>query len=224
MTVTAPPIPRYTRPPRRYLRPIEPLIFPAFDPEAGAEPLRHLAIRTALWQAIRADFPGPLACGCGQDVLWDEHDPSARCVPDVFVCLGKEPPRDATWNTWEHGTPELVIEVIDPWDARDRNWEEKLAQYRALGTRELVRFDADDGRRPIRIWDRIDRDLVERDAADPRISRCDTLDAFFCVRGDAKYGPWLYLAHDRDGREPYPTEAYARQRESEARERAERAP
>jgi hypothetical protein len=80
--------------------------------------------------------------------------------------------------------------------------------------RELVRFDPDDAIAPLRIWDRIDDDLAERD---PK----DTLDAYFCVRSDPMFGPWLYLSRDPQGLDPYLTPEEARQRENEARQKAE---
>jgi len=183
------------------------------------ETTRHLALRTALWQAIQLGFAGRLAAGSDQFVYWNGRDPSACCAPDVFVCLGKPQTAFATWKTWEQGTPELAIEIISAGDTRDRPWDQKLARYRELGCSELVRFDPDDVRRPLRIWDRIQDDLVERDPTDPLFSRCDTLGAFFCIRDDELYGPWLYLARDPDGRHPFPSEAEARQREAEARQR-----
>jgi hypothetical protein len=49
----------------------------------------------------------------------------------------------------------------------------------------------------------VDEDLIERDAGDPEFSHCDTLDAFYCVREHPTYGPWIFLARDREGRDPY---------------------
>jgi hypothetical protein len=222
MIVTAQrPAPQDSTPPRRYLRPVQPLHFPAADAEEMGETTRHLALRTALWQAIQLGFGGRLATGSDQFVYWNGGDPSACCAPDIFVCLGKPQTAFATWKTWEHGTPELAIEIISEWDTRDRQWDQKLARYRELGCSELVRFDPDDLRRPLRIWDRVQDDLVERDPTDPLFSRCDTLDAYFCIRNDAMYGPWLYLGRDRNGRDPYLSEAEARQREADARQQAE---
>jgi Putative restriction endonuclease len=217
MTVTAPARSPHA-PPRRYLRPVEPLVFPAFDGEEMGETPRHLRLRTALWQAIELGFAGKLAVGSDQFVYYNGRDPKACCAPDVFVCLGKPQTPFPTWKTWEMGTPDLAIEIVSETDARDRAWDEKLFRYRELGVRELVRFAPDEAR-PLRIWDRVDDDLVERDPADALFSRCDVLDAYFCVRADATYGPWLYLARDPQGRDPYPSESEAREREAEARQR-----
>jgi Uma2 family endonuclease len=211
MTVTTPRLTPHSPPPRRYLRPVEPLVFPAVDAEEMGETTRHLALRTALWQALQLGFAERLATGSDQFVYYNGSEPTACCAPDVFVCLGKAQTAFETWKTWEQGTPELAIEIVSATDARDSAWNEKLARYRELGNRELGRFDPDDARHPLRIWDRVQDDLVERDPTDPLFSRCDTLDAFFCIRNDARYGLWLYLAHDREGRDPYPSEAEARE-------------
>jgi Uma2 family endonuclease len=219
MTVTAPRSTLQTPPPRRYLRPVQPLHFPAEDAEEMGETPWHLELRTALLQAIRLGFAGTLTASSEQFVYWNGSDPNACCCPDVFVCLGEEQTLSGTWKTWEHGTPDLAIEIISASDARDRQWDEKIARYRELGCSELVRFDRDDAQRPLRIWDRVRDDLVERDPADPLFSRCDTLGAYFCVRNDARYGLWLYLARQPDGSGPYPSEAEARKREVEARKR-----
>jgi hypothetical protein len=219
MTVTSPRHSTRNQPPRRYLRPVEPLLFPATDGEEMGETSRHMTLRTALWQAIQLGFAGRLAVGSDQFVYYNGRDPSACCAPDVFVCLGKPQTAFETWKTWEHGTPELAIEIISAHDARDRMWDEKLRRYRELGNRELVRFDPDDATQPLRIWDRVEDDLVERDPGDALFPRCDTLDAHFCIRSDAMCGPWLYLSRDPHGRDPYVTPEEARQRETEARQR-----
>jgi hypothetical protein len=49
---------------------------------------------------------------------------------------------------------------------------------------------------PLRIWGRVEGDLVERDPAGAGFSRCDTLDAFFCLRGDGSRGFELRLSRD----------------------------
>jgi hypothetical protein len=200
------------------LRPIEPLCFPATDGEEMGETSRHMALRTALWQAIALGFGERLAVGSDQFVYFNGRDPAACCAPDVFVCLGKAQTAFETWKTWELGTPELAFEIISACNAREPAWDDKLRRYRELGNRELVRFDPDDAARPLRIWDRVDDDLVERDPTDPSFSRCDTLDAYLRIRTDPTYGPWLYLSRDPQGRDPYLTPEEARLR-AEARVR-----
>jgi Uma2 family endonuclease len=216
------------RPPRRrYLKPVAVVHFPAFDAEPVGETPRHLALRTALWQAIDLAFGDRVTTSSDQFVYFNGRDPKSCCAPDVFVSLRRTDPLPRTWKTWESGTPELAIEIVSDDDARDAVWNGKLDRYRELGCRELVRFDAESAL-SLRIWDRIDDDLVERDPADPLFARCDTLASYWCVRQDERYGRWLYLARDPEGREPYLSpaealkrEAEARQQEADARQRAE---
>jgi hypothetical protein len=206
---------------RRYLRPPEALYFPVEDAEPVGESPRHFELRTALWQALRLGFGNRAAVRSEQFVYYNGRDPGACCAPDVFVYLGGDKdPCAGAWRTWELGTPELAFEIVSASDARDRPWDEKLARYRELGVHELVRFDPD-ATQPLRIWDRVDEDLVERDASDPESSRCDTLDAFYCVREHPTYGPWLFLARDREGRDPYLSSEEALEVEADARRRAE---
>jgi Uma2 family endonuclease len=221
MTLAVPHPTSNDRPPhRRYLRPVAAVHFPAFDAEPMGETPRHLALRTALWQAIDLAFGDRVTVSSDQFVYFNGRDPKACCAPDVFVCLRRTDPLPRTWKTWERGTPELAIEIVSDDDARDAVWNEKLDRYRALGCRELVRFDAESAL-PLRIWDRIEDDLVERDPADPLFARCDTLEAYWAVRRDEKYGPWLYLARYPEGREPFPSPAEALKTETEARQQAE---
>jgi hypothetical protein len=180
---------------------------------------RHLELRTALWQAIRLGFGDRAVALSDCFVYYNGRDSSVCCAPDVLVRMGPgNSPETGSWKTWEHGTPELAIEIVSPSDARDQAWEEKIARYRELGVRELVRFDPDAMPFPLRVWDRVDEDLVERDPDDPEFSRCDTLGAFYCVRVDDAHGPWLFLSRDREGREPYLSSEEARLR-AEARVR-----
>jgi len=218
MVLTAPrPTTSDRPPPRRYLRPVAAIHFPAFDAEPMGETPRHLALRTALWQAIDLAFGDRVTTSSDQFVYFNGRDPRACCAPDVFVCLHKTDRLPPTWKTWESGTPELAVEIVSADDAPDARWDEKLERYRELGCRELVRFDPD-APSPLRIWDRVDDDLVERDPADPLFARCDTLDAYWGVRQDERYGPWLFLARDSEGREPYLSLEEALKRETEARQ------
>jgi hypothetical protein len=88
---------------------------------------------------------------------------------------------------------------------------------------ELVRFDADNADEPLRIWDFVDGDLVERDRASPSFATCRTLSAFWCVRTHHKLGLMLRLARDPEGRDLFPTHDEARgaadagRRDAEAR-------
>ena len=216
MTVTASrqDTPRNERLQRRYLRPTRPIHFPA--EEEVPETRRHLDLRTALYLAIRDTFADCATVGSDQFVYWDPTDPTQRCAPDVFVRLGQPDAQFDVWKVWERGAPDLAVEVISASDAADRPWEAKLRRYRKVGVQELVRFDPEDETSPLRIWDLVDGDLVERDPTDPIFRKCDALDCFWCLRPDQPSGVVLYLSHDEDGAHPCITNEEARRRDAEA--------
>jgi hypothetical protein len=88
-----------------------------------------------------------------------------------------------SWKTWEQGgVPELAVEIVSPNEGDGVTWDEKLARYFELGVKELVRFDPEEpeGRR-LRVWDRVEGDLVERVIADDR-TPCLTLGLAWTVR------------------------------------------
>jgi Uma2 family endonuclease len=89
-------------------------------------------------------------------------------APDVYVRLA--PSRDfaRSWKVWERGAPEVAIEIASDSDAPELAWQEKLARYRRLGVAELVRYDARDEARPLRIWDRLEGRLLEREVTELR--------------------------------------------------------
>jgi hypothetical protein len=227
MTVTNPiHAQRPTGTARRYLRVPEPKRF--IVEQEMPETRRHMRVRTGLFDAIHRAFAHQAHIGSDQFVYWDPTDPSQCCAPDLFVRLGGPDTEFDCWKTWDRGAPQLAVEVISQSDARDRPWELKVERYARLGVAELVRFDGEDAVRPLRIWDRVEGDPVERDPAGAGFSRCDTLDAFWCVRGDRTNGLDLRLSRDEAGTDLFLTseengqrEAEARQREAEARRQAE---
>jgi Uma2 family endonuclease len=188
---------------RRYVRSPVALFFPSG--EEMPETRRHLELRTALFQIIRAAFGDRAVVGSEQFVFWDPTDPAKRCAPDIMVRVGEADAPFDSWKVWERGAPHLAVEVISAGDSGDRPWEAKLERYRQLGVRELVRFDPDDIEAPLKIWDGIDGDLVERDGAAEGSRRCDTLACFWCVRPHPVLGQSLRLARDIAGHDLYPT-------------------
>jgi hypothetical protein len=68
-----------------------------------------------------------------------------------------------SWKTWEHGAPELCVEVLARDTSEYLSMREKRARYRTLGVRELVvfNFSAREGKR-LQVYDRVRGDLVER--------------------------------------------------------------
>jgi Uma2 family endonuclease len=191
------------RPQRRYVRAPQPIRFPesAEVPETGV----HLELRTALYLLVR-DFVGERgAVGSEQFVYWDPSDPRQCLAPDLIVRMGAEPGPFPTWKTWERGAPHLAVEVVSVFDTGARVWERKLAHYRKSGILEVARFDPDDGRAPLRLWDRVEGDLVERELVGNDALLCDTLGVYWCVRPDAVLGRALRLSRDALGAELVPS-------------------
>jgi hypothetical protein len=75
------------------------------------------------------------------------------------------------------------VEIVSPNEGDGIAWDEKLARYHQLGVRELVRFDpeAPEGQR-LRVWDRVNGDLVERRRDGDDHSRRITLGLVWTVR------------------------------------------
>ena len=129
------------------------------------------------------------------------------------------------WKVWERGAPHVAVEIVSPSDAPPGPWKKKLERYVQCGVPELVRFDpmAKAGR--LRIWDRLDGDLVERDVSSPAGHLCDALGLYWCLNVDPRLGLMLRLSRDSAGLELLPTleeaqrDAQARTREAEEQAR-----
>jgi hypothetical protein len=200
----------------RYVRAPVPVMFPS---EADVpETKRHLKLRTLLYELLDLAFADRAAIGCDQFVYWDPTDPKACLAPDAFVRLGEPDTLFRSWKAWEHGAPHVAVEIISESDERDRDWDGKLSRYRRLGVTELVRFDPEGSDRPLRVWDLVEQDLVERVLHEhAAASRC--LPGYWIVREHPGLGPSLRLSHDAEGAELYPTpqeRAEARVHELEA--------
>jgi virulence-associated protein VagC len=74
----------------------------------------------------------------------------------------------------------------------------KLARYQASGIAEVVRFDPEDVRAPLRVWDSIEGDLVERAPWSAALRECATLSSWWVVVS-TDHGAVLRLARDREG-------------------------
>ncbi|CAN5851141.1 hypothetical protein BH11MYX4_BH11MYX4_26730 [soil metagenome] len=200
----------------RYVRAPVPLHFPT-EAEMPESKL-HLALRTFLFQLLQFTFGESCCVGSEQFVYWRASDPKTCLAPDVFVKLGAKDSRFDSWKTWERGTPELAVEIVS--DSDRRGWDDKLAEYRDLGVRELVRFDseAESGQR-LRVWDRVEDDLVER-VLDAEAAESFVLRRFWVI-GDVEGIAGLRLAEDAVGLQllPSPLEAESRAREAESRAR-----
>jgi Uma2 family endonuclease len=203
----------------RYLRAPEPVYFPvsAEVPETN----ENLERRLSLYQSLKLEVAAAATIGSDQFVYWDPTTAKKCLAPDVFVRLGTPHQPFRAWKVWERGAPDLGVEIVSAADESEPDWNEKLARYRAAGVGEVVRFDAEDGERPLRVWDTLGGDLVERSPEDPHLSRCETLDLWWVIVTHEAIGPMLRLARDREGRDllPTPEEQAAKARESEAKAR-----
>ncbi|MGK3961003.1 Uma2 family endonuclease [Sorangium sp. So ce118] len=218
-TVRPPAAPRRPTRAHVYSRPPEPVYFP--ETEEVPETNRHLELRTALYLILKRELAQTATLGSDQFVYWDPRTSKKRLAPDAFVRLGVPHRTFRTWKTWLHGAPDLGVEIVSDSDEGEPDWDEKLERYRAAGIREIVRFHPEDRERPIRVWDALDGDLVERASDDPDLRACETLGLWWAVVEDPSLGPMLRLARDREGRDllPTPDEAEAQAREAETRAR-----
>ncbi len=211
----------------KYVRAPRPVHFPV---EAEVpETKRHLLLRTALFQIVQRLVAGRYAVGSEQFVYWNGSDPQRSLAPDVFVSTLQPDSVFDTWKTWERGAPQLAVEIVSESDSSEGSWTRKLERYQEAGIDEVVRFHpfAEPGRR-LRVWDRVDDDLVERVVSQER-ARCETLDAWWCVREERGLGAALRLSTDAGGQalvltpaEAAEQEAKLREQESVSREAAER--
>ncbi|HVH45277.1 MAG TPA: Uma2 family endonuclease, partial [Labilithrix sp.] len=166
------------------------------------ESRRHMRLRTTLYQTLDSVFAPENTLGCDQFVYFDATDPRRKLAPDAFVKLGVPDHDFDAYLVWEEGTPEVAFEVLSPSDTPERwTFKEKLRRYHALGVRELVciNVDAKAGKR-LRVWDRIDQDLVERVVTHDR-TPCLVLGLFMLVERVGVDPVALRLARDRAGRD-----------------------
>jgi Uma2 family endonuclease len=198
---------RYLREPRRIDFPVE---------ETVPENKRHLELRTLLYEVLKLAFGDRAAIGSDQFVYWNAADPRECLAPDVFVRLGVQDCYFDSWKVWERGAPELAVEIISRSDSGEALWNVKLERYHRLGVRELVLFDPDDDERPLRLWDYVDGDLVERLVENARSAQCDALELWWLAIPAADLGLTLRLSRDVEGTLllPTPTEAEASARRS----------
>ena len=220
----------------RHIRPVQPLHFPEQEPldEHMGQGRRHHRLCEALYQIVRAAVGLGHTVGADQFVYFDGANPKRCLAPDAFVTLDAPDHDFDSYLVWEEGTPHLAFEVLSPSDTPERwTFEQKLRRYRSLGVRELVTFhvDAPPGQR-LRVWDRLEHDLVERVVEDER-TPCVTLGltlliAPVAVDPELEYPACLRLARDAEGRDLFFTpeerarcESENARRESENARRAE---
>ena len=182
---------------------------------------RHLHRCHALYDMIRAVCVPEHTVGADQFVYFDAANPERCLEPDAFVTKGVPDHDFGAYLVWEEGTPDVAFEVLASGSPERWTFEEKVRRYHALGVRELVAFhvDAEPGER-LRVWDRIENDLVERVVTDDK-TPCLTLGVTLLVGPVEQYAVGLRLARDADGRDLVLTDAEGRRAEAEGRKQAE---
>jgi len=188
----------------QHVRSAQPLRFPEQEPESErmGQGRRHLKLCNALFEMLCAACVPEHTVGADQFVYFDAANPRRCLAPDAFVTLHVRDHDFDSYLVWEEGTPELAFEVLSPSDTPERwTFEEKVHRYRTLGVRELVTFhvDAPAGER-LRVWDRLEHDLVERVVVDDR-TPCVTLGLTLLVGPVEQYAVALRLARDPEGRD-----------------------
>jgi Uma2 family endonuclease len=178
----------------RYVRAPEPILFP--EEEEVPEGYVHLVVRTFLFRLLSYALGSGHTVGSDQFIYWNAATSALRLAPDAFVRLGHpQPAKLGSWQTWvTGGAPDLAVEIVSPNEGDGVTWDEKLSRYHQLGVIELVRFDPEgpEGRR-LRVWDRVQGDLVERALGGSERTPCLTLGVAWTVRmipapsGSAQY-------------------------------------
>ena len=177
---------------------------------------RHLELRTALYQILKHELAQRATIGSDQFVYYNPRTPKQKLAPDAFLKLGAPHETFRVWKTWERGAPDVAVEVVSDSDEGDEAWESKLDRYASAGIGEVVRFDPDNSERPIRVWDHVGGDLVEREPPQDGAFECGSLRLYWVAVAHPSFVRMLRLSRDREGRDLLPTPA-----EAEARERAE---
>ena len=178
---------------------------------------RHLRLCTLLFQFLELAFADVAAVGSEQFVYWDPTDPRACLSPDAFVRFGAKSEDFPSWKVWERGAPHVAIEIISESDAGEASWQEKLERYRHLGVSELVRFDPEMPEQPLRIWDFVGDDLLERRLFEPW-AQSRHLGGYWRPVDQAELGLTLRLSRDEPGLSLFLTLA---EQEAKARRAAE---
>ena len=215
--------------PIRHLRAPQPLNFPT-EAEVPEE-REHFALRAMLFDVLAFAFESYATVGCDQFVYWNGSDPKRCLAPDAFVYWGTPDANFRSWKTWERGTPQTAIEIASVFERTGGPWDQKLLRYRELGVSELLYFDADaaPGAR-LRIWDRVDDDLVEREVTGDA-SVCRSLsgrvpaypELFWRVMPSPRHRAALRLTEDFAGTRLLLTREEGEQRAREAEQRAREA-
>jgi Uma2 family endonuclease len=192
---------------------------------------RHFELRTLIFDFLRLAFGDVATIGSDQFVYWEPSNPRACLSPDAFLRFGAKDEHFRSWKVWERGVPQLAVEIISDSES-ELSWDEKFERYQQLGVSELIWFDPETPARPLRVWDLVGDDLLERYLPEP-IAESRQLGGYWLPVEDPTGGLTLRLSRDEHGLALFPTaaehnaqlflaEAEARQLETEARRAAER--
>ncbi len=166
------------------------------------ETKRHLRLRTLVWQFLELAFSEVAAVGSEQFVYWDPADIRSCIAPDAFVRFGAPDDEFRTWKVWERGAPQVAIEIIS--DSDEPGWDQKLERYRRMGVSELVWFNPDLPEQPLRVWDFVGDDLLERRLLE-RWAQSRHLGGYWLPVEVPGKGLTLRLSHDERGAHLFPT-------------------
>lgn len=168
----------------------------------------------------------PAHVGADQFIYWEEHNPTRRLAPDVYVLPGVD--RHVvipSWKTWETGiVPSFALEIVGSDITKD--YLDGPAEYSKLGVTELVVFDphaTSTSRTRVRfqVFRRVaKRGLVRVEVSQGDRVRSKVLKVWLrsvTVDGSVR----IRLAEGPEGDTLFPTEAEAERAEKEA-ERAEK--
>jgi Uma2 family endonuclease len=178
----------------------------------------HFELRVLLYQLLCDHLELDAIVGSDQFVYYDAGDPSRCVTPDVYVQLKPSAGKIRSWKTWERGSPDVGVEIVSPSDAPQLPWSEKLRRYQSLGVHELVRFhpEARPGEPMLRIWDRVEGGLLERDLKEGPC-HSSVLDVRWVVTGADDHAQALRITQSSSSDALVPTRKEARQAEAEAR-------
>lgn len=197
----------------RYLTAVTPLHFPesAEMPESEL----HLELRTLLYHLLKDYLGQGATVSSNQFVYYDASDPKKVVAPEVYAQLKPAASKIKSWKVWERGAPDVAVEILS--DSSASEWAEKLNRYAALGVSELVCF-APEMPVSLRVWDRIDGHLHEREVSGLRAASL-VLELTWVVAPAEDNRAALRIA--RPSGELIPTRIEAREAETKAREAAE---
>ncbi|HEY3255706.1 MAG TPA: Uma2 family endonuclease [Polyangiaceae bacterium] len=182
---------------------------------------RHLELRILIFDFLRLAFGELATIGSDQFVYWDPTSPRVCLAPDAFVFFGAKDEQFDSWKVWERGVPQVAIEVVSESET-DLSWDEKFARYQRLGVSELVWFDPGAPERPLRIWDFVGDDLLERRLPAP-LAHSRHLGGYWLPIEEPNGGLTLRLSRDPQGLLLFPTLAELNAQRFQAEAEAHRA-